>query len=100
MGLVVLFFNLTVKHSAGVFLAGALVFVYMFVYMGGGSITYYFSPLNWCSVLIADKNGVSAYPDVSWIITVLCIAFSVEIVALFIFGSKKIKFILDTKEEI
>lgn len=100
MGLVVLLFNLTVKHSAGVFISGALVFVYMFVYMGGGSITYYFSPLNWCSILIADKNGVSAYPDVSWIVAVLCIAFAVEIIALFIFGGKKIKFVLDTREEI
>ena len=100
LGLVVLFFNLTLKRSAGVFIAGALVFLYMFVNMGGSSITYYFSPISWCSILIADKNGVSAYPDISWIIAVLCISFAAEIIALFIFGSKKIRFVLDTKEEI
>lgn len=100
LGLVVLFFNLAVKRSAGVFISGAIVFVYMFVNMSGGSIIYYFSPISWCSILIADKNGVSAYPDISWIVAVLCISFAVEIVALFIFGSRKIKFVLDTKEEI
>ena len=97
LGLVVLFFNLAVKRSAGVFISGAIVFVYMFVNMSGGSIFYYFSPISWCSILIADKNGVSAYPDISWIVAVLCISFAVEIVALFIFGSRKIKFVLDTK---
>ena len=34
------------------------------------------------------------------IIAVLCVWFAAEIVALFIFGSKKIKFVLDTREEI
>lgn len=100
LGLIVLLLNLTVKHSAGVFVSGAVVFMYMFVYMGGSNITYYFSPLNWCSIFVADKKGVSFYPDVSWIITVLCVSFAVEITALFIFGGKKIKFVLDTKEEI
>lgn len=100
LGLVVLIFNLTVKRNIGVIVSGAMVFVYMFVHMGGSNITYYFSPINWCSVLVADKNGVSFYPDVSWIITVLCIWFALEIIALFIYGSKKIKFVLDTKEDI
>lgn len=100
LGLVVLFFNLTIKRSAGVFIAGALVFLYMFVNMGGSSIAYYFSPISWCSILISDKNGVSALPDISWIIVVLCISFAAEIIALFIFGGKKIKFVLDTKEEV
>ena len=100
LGLVVLLFNLTVKHNVGVIVSGAMVFVYMFVYMGGGNIMYYFSPLNWCSILVADKNGITARPDVSWIITVLCIFFAAEIVVLFAFGSKKIKFVLDTKGDV
>ncbi len=100
LGLIVLLFNLTVKHNIGIIVSGAVVFMYMFVYMGGSNESYYFSPLNWCSVFIADKNGVSPYPDVSWIITVLCIWFALEITALFIYGSKKIKFVLDTKEDI
>ena len=100
LGLVILLFNLTLKRSSGIIITGALIFMYMFVCMGGSPITYYFSPINWCSILIADKNGVSVYPDISWIIAVLCVWFAAEIVALFIFGSKKIKFVLDTREEI
>lgn len=99
LGLVVLFFNLTIKRNIGVIISGAMVFVYMFVYMGGSKISYYFSPINWCSVFVADKKGVTIYPDMSWIITVLCVWFALEITALFIFGSKKIKFVLDTKED-
>lgn len=34
LGLVVLFFNLTIKRNIGVIISGAMVFVYMFVYMG------------------------------------------------------------------
>ncbi len=100
LGLIVLLFNLTVKHSVGVIISGTIIFVYMFAYMGGSQITYYFSPLNLCSIFVADKNGVSFYPDVSWIISVLCIWFALEIITLFIYGSKKIKFVLDTKEDI
>ena len=100
LGLIVLLFNLTVKHNVGVIVSGAMVFVYMFVYMGGGNISYYFSPLNWCSILDVDKNGITPRPDVSWIITVLCIFFAAEMIVLFVFGSKKVKFVLDTKEEI
>ena len=100
LGLVVLFFNLTIKHNVGVILSGAIVFVYMFVYMGGSRESYHFSPLNWCSIFVADKKGITYYPDVSWIITVLCIWLALEIIALFIYGSKKIKFVLDTKEDI
>ncbi len=33
-------------------------------------------------------------------IAALCIIFAVEIAALYIFGSKKMKFVLDIKEEI
>ena len=100
LGLIVLLFNLTIKHSSGVVASGAAVFMCMFVYMNPSNIMYYFSPLHWCSIFIADKNGVSAYPDVSWIITVLCIWFVLEIIALFIYSSKRIKFVLDTKEDI
>lgn len=100
LGLVVLFFNLTIKRNIGVIISGAMVFVYMFVYMGGSNITYYFSPLNWCSIFVADKKGVTYYPDMSWIITVLCVWLALEIIVLFIYGSKKIKFVLDTKEDI
>ncbi len=99
IGLVVLLLNLTIKHNFGIIASGAVVFMYMFVHMGGSAVTYYFSPLNWCSIFVADKKGVTYYPDMSWIITVLCIWFSLEIIALFIFGSKKIKFVLDTKED-
>lgn len=100
LGLVVLFFNLTIKRNTGVIISGAMVFVYMFVNLGGGPRTYYFSPVSWCSVFIADKKGLTFYPDVSWIISVLCIWFAVELIALFVFGGKKIKFVLDTEEEI
>lgn len=100
LGLVVLFFNLTIKRNIGVIISGAMVFVYMFVYMGGSRESYHFSPLNWCSIFVADKNGVSYYPDVSWIITVLCVWLALEIIALFIYGSRKIKFVLDIKEDI
>ena len=73
----------------------------MIVYMSGSpNVLYYFSPINWCSITDVDKNGITARPDVSWIITVLCIFFAAEIVVLFAFGSKKIKFVLDTKGEI
>ncbi len=99
LGLVVLFFNLTIKRNIGVIISGSMVFVYMFVYMGGSNITYYFSPINWCSIFVADKKGVTYYPDLTWIITVLCVWLALEITALFIFGSKKIKFVLDTKED-
>lgn len=100
LGLVVLFFNLTLKHDIGVIVSSAMVFVYMFVHMSGSNIMYFFSPLNWCSIFVADKNGSSFYPNVSWIISVLCIWLTLEIIALFICSSKKIKFVLDTKEDI
>lgn len=100
LGLVVFLFNLTVKHGIGVIVSSAIVFMYMFVYMSGSTIMYYFSPLNWCSIFVADKSGVSYYPNVSWIISVLCIWLALEIIALFIYGSKKIKFVLNTKGDI
>lgn len=99
LGLVVLLFNLTIKRNIGVIISGAMVFVYMFVYMGGSKIMYYFSPLNWCSIFVADKKGVTYYPNLTWIITVLYVWLALEITALFVFGSKKIKFVLDTKED-
>lgn len=100
LGLLSLFFNLTVKRNSGTIIFGALVFSLMFTHMHGSNIMYYLSPINWCSISIVDKKGVSVYPDVSWIITVLCIWLVVDIIALFVFGGKKIKFVLDTKEEI
>lgn len=100
LGLLSLFFNLTVKRNFGTIIFGALVFSLMFTRMRGSNILYYLSPINWCSISIVDKKGVSVYPDVSWIITVVCIWLVVEIIALFVFGGKKIKFVLDTKEEI
>ena len=51
-------------------------------------------------VCLLVRDSISAYPDISWIIAVLCITFAVEIITLFIFGSKKIKFVLDTRKEI
>lgn len=100
LGLVVLLLNLTVKHNVGNIVSGALIFMYMFVYMSEKRIMYYFSPLNWCSISVMDKKGITVYPDVLWIITVSCICFMAELIALLIFGGKKIKFILDTKEEV
>lgn len=100
LGLVVLLCNLTIKHNIGVVVSGVLVFMYMLASVIFSNIMFYFSPLHWCSISIADKNKTSVYPDVSWIITVLCIWFALEITALFIYGSKKIKFVLDTKEDI
>ena len=100
LGLVVLFLNLTVKRHSGIIVSGVLVFMLMFTYMPYDIKLCYFSPINWCSIRNADKKGVSAYPDTSWIITVLCIWFALEIIALFIFGGKKVKFVMDTKEDI
>lgn len=100
LGLLALLLNLIAKHSIGITVCGALIFMYMFVNMGGSAMTYYFSPLNWCSISVMDKKGVSVYPDVSWIIAVLCVCLAVEIITLFEFGDKKIKFVLDTKEEV
>ena len=85
------------KHNSGIVVSGGLIFLYMFGYMGfSGYLGYYFSPLNWCSIISADNHGISGYTDISWIITVLCIGFVIMIAALYIFGSKKIKFVLDT----
>lgn len=100
LGLITLLFNLALKHNVGNAVSGALIFMYMFLNMRHVTLLYYLSPLNWCSLLVMDKNGVSVYPDVSWIITVVCICFALEIIALYIFGGKKVKFVLDTKEEI
>lgn len=100
LGLTILLFNLMLKHNIGLVASVALIFMFMFVHMGGKNIMYYFSPLHWFSISFIDRNGISVYPDVSWIITVLCVWFALEITALFIFGGKKIKFALDTKEEI
>lgn len=100
LGLLSLFFNLTVKRNLGTIILGALVFSLVFSHSHGTFIVYYILPINWCSISTVDKNGASPYPDISWIITVLGIWFVVEIIALFIFGNKKIKFVLDTKEEI
>lgn len=101
LGLIVLLFNLSVKHSSGIVISGAVIFYYMFCdYHHNGYLMFYFSPLHWCSINLADKYGISPYPDVSWIMTVLCILLAAEIIALFISGSKKVKFVLDTKEEV
>ena len=100
LGLVILFLNLTVKRHSGIIVSGVLVFMLIFTSAYSKQELYYFSPINWCSINIADKKGVSFYPDTSWIITVLCIWFALEIIALFIFGGKKVKFVMDTKEEI
>jgi len=101
LGLIMLCLNLIVKHNSGIVVSGGLIFVYMFGYMGFSGFTwFYFSPLNWCSLKTADKNGISGSPDVSWVIAALCIIFAVENAVMYVFGSKRIKFVLDTKEEI
>ncbi len=100
LGLIMLGLNMIVKRNSGIIVSAGLIFFFMFTNYLGGALIYYFSPLSWCSLKSADKQGITAFPDVSWIIAVLCIAFAVEIAALYIFGSKRIKFVLDTKEEI
>lgn len=100
IGLIMLCLNLIVKHNSGTVVSGGLIFFYMLGYMGiGGFLHYYFTPLWWCSINYADKHGISAFPDVSWIIAALCIMFTVEIAVMYVFGSKRMKFVLDTKEE-
>ncbi len=104
IGLISFTLNMIVKHNSGIVASGALIFVYMVGSTMGsvvsdGFILSYFSPLKWCSLTLADRHGVSGFPDVSWVIAVSCIAFAVEVVALYIFGSKKMKFVLDIKEE-
>ena len=101
LGLIMLTLNMIVKNRAGIVVSGGLIFFFIFLRMApSGFLGYYFSPLDWCSLTYADKHGISGYPDVSWIISVLCIVFAVEIAALFVYGSKKIKFDLETKEEV
>lgn len=100
LGLLSLLFNLTIKRKSGTIISGALVFILMFTHMQDSNILYYFSPIDWCSILIMDKKGISAYPDVLWIIMVLSIWIFVEIIALFVAGGKNINFVLDTKGEI
>lgn len=100
LGLLVLLLNMTVKHKVGIAVSGSLVFLYMVVHLSDSWILSYFSPVDWCSILRMDKKGVSVYPDLSFAITVLSICIAVETIMLFIFGGKRIKFILDTKEEI
>lgn len=100
LGLVVLLFNLTVRHNIGAIISGVIVFMRIFADVIYSNIIFYFSPLHWCSIGVVDKNKTSVHPDVSWIITVLCVWFALEIIALYIYGSKKIKFVLDTKEDI
>lgn len=100
IGLVMLGLNLMVKHNSGIVVSGGLIFLFMVRDLfSDGFLCYYFTPLNWCSINLADKHGISGYPDVSWIIGALCIIFAVEIAAMYVFGSKRIKFVLDTKEE-
>lgn len=100
LGLLILLLNMTVKHNVGIAVSGALVFLYMVVHLSDSWIMSYFSPIDWCSILRIDKNGISIYPDLSFAIIVLLVCIVVEMTALFMFGGKKVKFILDTKEEI
>lgn len=100
LGLLIFLLNLTVKHKVGIAVSGSLIFLYMVVHLSNNWIISYFSPIDWCSILHIDKNGISIYPDLSFAIIVLLVCVVVEMIALYIFGGKRIKFILDTKEEI
>ena len=101
LGLIMFALNMIVKRNLGIVVTGGLIFYFMFLNaVANGFLGYYFSPLHWCSITYADKHGISGYPDVSWIIAVSCIVFAVELAGLYIFGSKRIKFVLDTKEDI
>lgn len=100
LGLIMLCFNMIVKHNSGIVVSCGLIFFYMFSNAFGGNITKYITPLYWCSLTSADRHGITALPDVSWVIAVLCIALAVGNAVLYIFGSKRIKFDLDTKEEV
>lgn len=99
-GLVVMTLNLILKRNIGVIFSGAVVFMYLVANVIQTDIIYYFSPLHWCSIKIADKNGTTTYPDMPWIIIVMSVWFIIELAALFIYGSKKIRFALDTREDI
>ncbi len=99
LGTTVLLFNLIVKRSTGVILSGAIVFMIMISSFMYKNLVFYFSPLNWCSLFKIDKYGVTPFPDLKWVIAVLCIWFSAEIITLTIFGGKKVKFVMDTREE-
>ena len=100
IGLVVMTLNLILKRNIGVIVSGAVVFMYLVANVIQTDIIYYFSPLHWCSIKIADKNGTTTYPDMPWIIIVMSVWFILELAALFIYGSKKIRFALDTREDI
>lgn len=68
LGLVILSLNMIVNHNSGIVVSGGLIFFYMFSKMLGGYVFNYFSPLIWCSLTIADKHGISALPDVPFVI--------------------------------
>ncbi len=102
LGITVLLFNLIVKRSMGVILSGTIVFMIMISsapYLGR-RLVFYFSPLSWCSLFKTDKNGTTPFPDLNWVIAVLCIWFTAEIAALYIFGGRRMKFSMDLKEEL
>lgn len=100
LGLITLFFNLTFKRNSGVILSGTFVFLYMFAsFKANGFAMYYFSPLNWLSIDFVDKKGVSGMPDLWWCKIMFGIIVAILIAALFIYGGRRIKFEMDTKEE-
>lgn len=102
LGMINLTFNLIIKARSGIIVTGILIFMYMFVsYVNAISLKmFYFSPLGWCSLNMADRYSRSVLPDISYIILTLTTTFLLLSIALLFYSSKRSKFALCTKEEI
>ncbi len=100
LGMINLTFNLIIKARSGIIATGILIFMYMFVsYVNAISLKmFYFSPLGWCSLNMADKYGRSVLPDISFIVLTLTIVFLLLNIALLFYSNKKSRFALYTKE--
>lgn len=102
LGMIILALNLTVRHNSGIIGAGILIFLYMFVsYVNAISHQmFYFSPLGWCSLVIADKYGRTVFPDIDYIVGVLTGILGAALAVLLICGRKRAKFDVSVREEI
>ena len=99
LGVIILTFNLIVKHNSGLIISGFFIFLYLFLsYVNAISeVMFYFSPLGWCSLILLDKNGSSPLPSAEYAIVALGLALTAMLVALWVYGSKRVKFVFDLK---
>lgn len=99
LGVIILSFNLIVKRNSGVIVSGFFIFLYLFLsYVNAISeVMFYFSPLGWCSLILLDKNGSSPLPSAEYAASTLGVTLILLLVIMWIYGSKRVKFIFDVK---